>query len=108
MRQNLQKQEIQHALRAWAYFLGYGEPPRDALPSALNWLKIRWEAGDEHLPLWLVHDLGYLLLRGGEFRFASSKDLARWPSDERALRLAYEDRVLGRWALDPSLIAAHV
>jgi len=60
------------------------------------------------LPLHLAHDLGHLLLAGRDFRFASTGSLARWSDEERARRLAYEDKVLGRWALDPTVLEAHV
>jgi hypothetical protein len=104
----LGRQELVPSLRAWAYLTAAAEPLEQALPASLGWLRRRWEAGDDHLPLGLVHDLGFLLLRGRDFRFSSSRDLAVWPEEERAERLAYEDRVLGRWALDPSVVDAHV
>lgn len=75
---------------------------------ALGWLAEAWGAGDEHLPLTLVHDLGLLLREGHAFRLASGRDLGAWPTAEQAARLAYEERVLGRWLLDPSVDAAHV
>lgn len=108
MSHDLTREELTHALPAWCYLTAFGEALSEALPASLGWLRARWDAGDDHLPLGLVHDLGHLLLRGRDFRFASSRDLARWPEAERALRLAYEDRVLGRWALDPTLVEAHV
>lgn len=96
------------ALLAWAYVTGAAEPLAESLPSSLGWLRACWEAGLDRLPLFAVHDLGLILLRGREFRFASTRDLARWPEPERAGRLAWEDRVLGRWALDPTVGEAHV
>jgi len=108
MAHDLTRDELNAALVAWCHLRAHAEPLVETLPSSLAWLRTRWEAGDDHLPLLLVHDLGHLLLRGRDFRFASACDLDRWPDDERALRLAYEDRVLGRWALDPSVTDAHV
>lgn len=108
MRALLGKSELPHALLAWEYLAGAAEPRQEAFSQGLVWLQARWAAGDEHLPLWLVRDLGYLLLRGSAFRFASAKDLGRWAPEERALRLSYEDRVLGRWALDPTVQAIHI
>jgi hypothetical protein len=105
---DLTREQLASALLAWAWATGTGEPLPETLGASLGWLQDRWDAGDEHLPLTLVHDLGYLLLRGRDFRFGSSRDLGRWTEDERAARLAYEDRVLGRWALDPSVQEAHV
>jgi hypothetical protein len=104
----LKRDDLVPALRAWIYASGSGEGHEASVPAALRWLRAIWDAGDDHLPLGLVHDLGHLLLQGHRFRFASSRDLGTWPADERAARLAYEDRVLGRWAIDPSAVEAHV
>jgi hypothetical protein len=108
MRANLPRQELLLALHTWAYYSGAAELPRETYKDAITWLRSCWEAGEEHLPLHLVHDLGMLLLRGSGFRFASSASLGKWPEEERQLRLAYEDRVLGKWAVDPSILAAHI
>lgn len=109
MARDLTRDQLSHALRAWAYFVGGGaETLRESVTIALPWLEARWDAGDDHLPFTLVHDLGHLLLRGRDFRFASARDLASWPEHERAARMAYEDRVLGRWAVDPSVTDAHI
>jgi hypothetical protein len=109
MTRGLTRDQLSLALRAWAYFVGGGaETLREGIATALSWLETRWNAGDDHLPLTLVHDLGHLLLRGQDFRFASWRDLASWPASERAARMSYEDRVLGRWALDPSVTDAHI
>lgn len=96
------------ALRAWIYVSGYGGPLDESVPNALTWLRSLWEQGLDALPLDLVHDLGMLLSDGRAFPFASSRDLAAWPDEERGARLDYEDRVLGRWILDPSLGDAHI
>ncbi len=96
------------AVRAWAHACGYGGPLPASLPRALGWLRRQWELGNDHLPLDLVHDLGHLLLLGRAFPFAGERDLASWPEEQRSLRLAYEDRVLGRWQLDSSVQEAHV
>jgi hypothetical protein len=108
MRSNLPRQELLLALRTWAYYAGTAEPPRETYKSGLQWLRTCWEAGEEHLPLHVVHDLGMLLLHGSGFRFSSSANLGKWPEEERQVRLAYEDRVLGKWAVDPSILAAHI
>ncbi len=108
MAHDLTRDELLPALRAWAYLAGCAEPLRESLPASLGWLRERWDAGDDHLPLDLVHDLGHLLLRGRDFRFASTRELGWWLDDERSDRLAWEDRVLGRWAMDPTVMEAHV
>ena len=108
MARRLQREELLPALRAWADVCGYGGTLAETLPTALGWLRALWEAGDDALPLDLVHDLGVLLLEGRGFAFASSQDLALWSEEERSTRLSYEDRVLGRWVLDPSVGEAHV
>lgn len=109
MARDLTRDQLSSALRAWAYFVGGGaETLREGVAAALPWLEARWDAGDDHLPLTLVHDLGHLLLRGRDFRFASARDLASWPEPERAARMSYEDKVLGRWAVDPSVTDAHI
>jgi hypothetical protein len=109
MARDLSRDQLSLALRAWAYFVGGGaETLREGVAAAIPWLEARWDAGDDHLPLTLVHDLGHLLLRGRDFRFASARDLASWPEHERAARMTYEDKVLGRWAVDPSVSEAHI
>lgn len=108
MARRLSREELLPALRAWADLCGYGGALAETLPAALGWMRALWEAGDDALPLDLVHDLGVLLLEGRGFLFASSRDLALWSEDERSARLSYEDRVLGRWVLDPSVADAHV
>lgn len=104
----LSKDELLPALKAWAYNSGYGGSLAESLPQALGWLRALWEDGLDGLPLDLVHDLGLLLALGRAFPFASSRDLAEWPDSERAARLEHEDRVLGRWILDPTIADAHV
>jgi hypothetical protein len=88
--------------------LACAEPPATALDASLAWLRACWDAGDDHLPLTLVHDLGHVIALGRDFRFASTRDLTSWPDDERQRRLAYEDKVVGRWALDATVFEAHV
>lgn len=108
MARRLSKDELLPALRAWAYLSGYGGSLAESLPQALGWLRALWEEGLDGLPLDLVHDLGLLLALGRGFPFASSRDLAEWPDSERAPRIEHEDRVLGRWILDPTVADAHV
>jgi hypothetical protein len=105
---DLARDQLLAAIQSLAYLTGADETPSSGFPAALRWMKARWDAGDDFLPFVLVHDLGHLLLRGRDFRFASSRALGEWPDTERALRLAYEDRLLGRWALDASARDAHV
>lgn len=104
----LTREALLPALRAWAYLSGHGGELATSLQDALGWLRALWEAGHDALPLDLVHDLGTLLVEGRGFCFASSRDLGAWPEDERAARLAHEDRVLGQWAQDPSVADAHL
>jgi len=106
--QRITKDELQPALQAWSYLIGYGGEGSLSLPRALGWLRELWEAGLDSVPFDLVHDLGTLLVEGRSFPFASGVDLADWPEEERRDRLDYEDRVLGRWILDPTVLDAHV
>ncbi len=108
MSQQIAKEELQLALRAWAYLIGYGGEVGESLPRALAWLRGLWEGGLDSLPFDLVHDLGVLLVDGQAFVFASGDNLSDWPECERGPRLEYEDRVLGRWILDPTVLEAHV
>lgn len=108
MARRLSKDELLPALRAWAYLSGHGGALAETLPQALGWLRALWEDGLDALPLDLVHDLGVLLAEGRGFVFASSRDLSEWSDEERAARLDYEDKVLGRWVLDPTVGDAHV
>ncbi|MEZ4466652.1 MAG: hypothetical protein R3F43_19940 [bacterium] len=96
------------ALAASLYWSGAAADWHATAPDALGWLAEIWGAGDEHVPLTLVHDLGVLLVQGHAFRLASGRDLADWPPQEQAARLGYEERVLGRWLLDGSVDAAQV
>lgn len=104
----LEKTELLQAIAAWSYAAGAGTDLRTTLPAALEWLRRQWEIGNDHLPLDLVHDLGQLLILGRDFRFRSDRSGAQWTEVERRWRLDYEDRVLGRWALDRTLVEAHV
>ena len=106
--QQIAKEELQLALQAWAYQVGYGGELAESLTRALGWLRGLWEGGLDSLPLDLVHDLGLLLVEGRAFVFASGNSLSDWPECERGARLEYEDRVLGRWILDPTVLEAHV
>jgi hypothetical protein len=104
----IEKPELLSAIAAWSFTSGTAADLRATMPRALGWLRARWEAGEDHLPLDLVHDLGHLLLAGRDFRFSSDTSLDAWSEDERRFRLEYEDGVLGRWALDPTVAQAHV
>ena len=106
MAHRLDKNELRGALEAWAYVSGFGGALEDAVGRGLGWLRQLWAQGLDHLPLDLVMDLGHLLIEGRAFAFASDVRLAAWPSDEVGWRLAYEDKTLGRWAIDPSVVEA--
>ncbi|MFN3197128.1 MAG: hypothetical protein ACE366_01750 [Bradymonadia bacterium] len=95
------------SITAGAWLVGVAVPPREGVPEALSWLRARWSEGDEHLPFTLVHDLGHMLLLGPHVRLGSSSHLPLWPSEERAARLAYEDRLLSQWLIDPGVYVAH-
>ena len=105
---SLERDDVVPALRAQACWAGVREPWDESLPRALAWLRLLWGEGDDHLPLTLVHDFGHVLLRGAATSVTSGRDLARWPRAERRLRLSYEDRVVTRWLMDPSVLEAHV
>ena len=100
--------QLPAALGAQLAVAGGDEDRTESGPRALTWLRQLWEGGADHLPLLVVHDLGHLLLRGRGFRFSSGGQLQGWDERERAVRLAYEDRVLGAWSIDPSVRDAHV
>jgi len=104
----LSRDALEPYLLAQAALTGAGEPLAVTLPLSLGWLRALWDGGDDHLPLDLVHDLGLLLLRGREFRFGGAAGPGPSQPHRRAERLAYEDRALGRWALDPSVMECHV
>lgn len=108
LRPALDRQALVAALAEEAGFFGVAERLDVGLPRALTWLQVLWGAGESHLPIGLVHDLGHILLQGARVRFASGRDLARWPVDEQPERLAYEDAVLGQWLRDPSVDAAQL
>ena len=93
------------------------EPVVDAVPRTLRWALQVWAAGCDEAPLWLIHDLGFVLLRGRATRFAATRDrAARVDRDDddaddgrlRAARLAFEDRVVAAWLQDPAILSAHV
>lgn len=104
----LTRAETLPALCAGLSVVAADEPLPQSGLDALDWLLLVWSEGHDHVPLFLIHDLGHLLLRGRDLRFTSSKYVATWDDDERQTRLAYEDRVVARWATDPSVIEAHV
>ncbi len=104
----LSKDELLPVLETWLFLRGHGESVEESLRPSLLWLRHQWALGNDHLPLDLVHDLGWLLLHGRDFRFASDQKMEAWSAEERAFRLAYGVRLLGRWALDSSLREAHI
>ncbi len=104
----LDRTNIVPAIEAWAYLCGHAGPLRETLLPALVWLRLCWANGLDYLPFDLVHDLGQMLLSGRSFAFASTRDLGSWSEEERLWRMDYEDRLLGRWVLDPSVGEAHI
>jgi hypothetical protein len=100
--------ELPLALHAALYISGYGGSMAESIPLALEWSRLVWGQGLDTAPLSLIHDLGLLLLHGRSFPFASRRELDEWPHDERGFRLMFEDQVLARWVLDPTLLDAHV
>ncbi len=97
------------------------EPAEDAAPRVLRWALSVWAAGVDEAPLALIHDLGFVLLRGRGTRFCAARDrafasgTAAADDDDddvrrgvRASRLAWEDRVVAAWLNDPAILAAHV
>jgi hypothetical protein len=102
------RDELSSALVAWAYWTACAEPVAEAGRLSLGWLEALWGRGEDALPWTLVHDVGFLLMQGRTFRFASAVHLAAWPAQEREARLNYEGRVLARLALDPSILELHI
>ena len=70
---------------------------------ALEWYRQLAGQGFYHLPLFLVADLGLLLDKGFDTPFASDKEFEQWPESERAVRLRYENEILGRLLQEPVL-----
>lgn len=79
---------------------------------ALIWTLAVWSSGLDEAPLTVIHDLGFVLLRGRAVRFCGSRDRVGVDGAVhdalRAARLAFEDRVVAPWLNDPALLAAHV
>lgn len=70
------------------------EDRRASALRALEWLRHLHAYGYEAIPFFVVHDVGHLLLSGDAFPFRAVTDLERWTDEERAPRLAYENRFL--------------
>jgi hypothetical protein len=104
----LSRAETLPSLIASLSLVAADEPLPTSALDALRWLMLVWSEGHDHIPLFLIHDLGHLLLRGRDLRFTSSKQVSLWFDEERPIRLAYEDRVVARWATDPTVMEAHV
>lgn len=94
------------ALAAAARVTAVGEPIAHTLPAALAWTRALWSLGEDRAPLFAVHDLGWILLRGNDFR--ASSPTARPGDPRRADDLAWRDQALARWRADPSAREAHV
>lgn len=102
---DLPRASVPAAALAWASVTACAEPLADTLPPALAWTRALWALGVDRAPLFAVHDLGWILLRGNDFRVSPCP-----PGDRegRGAELAWRDRALGRWSLDPSAREAHV
>jgi hypothetical protein len=94
------------ALCAAARVTATDEPMAHTLPPALAWTRALWSLGEDRAPLFAVHDLGWILLRGNDFRV--SAPTARPGDPRRADDLAWRDQALARWRADPSVREAHV
>jgi hypothetical protein len=109
MARRLTREELLPALRAWAYLSGHGGELAGSLPDALGWLRSAVGGGPRRAARSTSCTTSACCSRGSRLpRSPRADDLGAWPEDERAARLAYEDRVLGPWALDPSVGDAHV
>lgn len=96
---------MRDAVLAWASVTACAEPLSETLPAAIAWTRALWSLGEDRAPLFVVHDLGWILLRGNDFRASS---VQRGAPEARAEEFAWRDRALGRWCLDPSAREAHV
>jgi vWA domain found in the FtsH ternary systems/N-terminal helical region fused to the FtsH ternary system vWA domain len=94
------------ALCAAARVTATDEPIAHTLPPALAWTRALWSLGEDRAPLFAVHDLGWILLRGNDFRV--SPPTTRPGDPRRADDLAWRDQALARWRADPSVREAHV
>ncbi len=96
------------------------EPVAEARRS-WGWALSLWGSGVDDIPLVLVHDLGFLLLRGRGLRLRSGRvgavvdshddddDEARGAaSAARHARLQFEERVMAAGTRDPSVLTASV
>ena len=54
-------------------------------PRALRWAMAVWSAGVDEAPVAVVHDLGFVLLRGRGVRFCAGRDRAFSASDGSAV-----------------------
>ena len=71
---------------------------------ALGWYRaLVLRGGARGLLFSLVFDLGLLLLDAEQFPYASLTELETWSSEERPLRLEYENRLLNGVLRDPSV-----
>jgi hypothetical protein len=103
----LSKDQIIPALLSWIHLSSYGGPLPAAVTRSLGWLRLVWEQGYDFLPLDLTCDLGHLLLLGDRFPFGSTMYLGQWDDHEKERRFYFEDKVLAKWVIDPSLLQAH-
>lgn len=93
-------------LRADVAVAAIEAPALASLAPALAWTRALWSLGADRAPLYLVHDLGWILLRGNHFRAPLSP--ARPGDPRRARDLAWRDDALWRWCADESARDVHV
>lgn len=97
-----------------AYLLGglrwaATRPSAAALERAMPLYRRLAGQGFHHLPFFLIADLSLLLEEGQEVPFASDVrsggvGMAGWSDAERGLRLRYENQILGRLLLEPTIM----
>lgn len=121
-RSHLPRSEVSLALSAWRQAAGCAALSTSLEERAVGWLREVWQAGATHIPLPFAIDLGAVLLFGRSFRFRSvDADQASEPvgvevnaEDASTLRrfqrfrLGYQDRVISKWLIEPSLQDLHV
>lgn len=66
------------------------------LRRAFGWHLHLVQRGFEHIPCFLALDLAMALTRGPSARMRSEREYARWPEEERGVRLRYERELLYR------------
>jgi hypothetical protein len=81
----------------------WNEIPK-AFDEGFEWYRHLTGLGHYHMPLYLILDLGLLIEHGYETPFASDRDYKQWPEAHRAIRLRYENELLGRLLQEPMML----